>query len=241
VNLGKQAQIPPSRVTIAITIASPRGRPITKPHISEANHTRPTSIWLPYLLPPRSDEAIVLAESGIAATPEGEDLDIVSSSLRRLLDETSDLIDSPNSSAVMGKMLDAGFDFLLEKLADGAFKQKAMALPAVIPADSRTTPVSDDDDGEEKALMEGDSATTKFASVLAVLARQGHLIGNGVPNEYLQVCFHHLSSPSDFIPRPPRSVHPTPDNAAAPLLYNKAMCEVLVGPTLLTGYDWIGY
>jgi len=85
-------------------------------------------------------------------------------------------------------MLDAGFDFLLEKLADGAFKQKAMALPAAIPAESRITPIhDDDDDGEEKALMEGDSATTKFASVLAVLARQGHLIGNGVPNEYLQV------------------------------------------------------
>lgn len=87
----------------------------------------------------------------------------------------------------MRKMLDAGFDFLLEKLADGAFKQKAMALPATIPAESRITPIHDDDDGEEKALMEGDSATTKFASVLAVLARQGHLIGNGVPNEYLQV------------------------------------------------------
>jgi len=102
----------------------------------------------------------------------------------------------------MGKMLDAGFDFLLEKLADGAFKQKAMALPAIIPAESRITPVHDDDDGEEKALMEGDSATTKFASVLAVLARQGHLIGNGVPNEYLQVCF----SPSFLSLR----FHPTP-------------------------------
>ncbi|PUU80535.1 Peroxin-3 [Tuber borchii] len=160
----------------------------TRKIIEAEGESRPTSIWLPYLLPPRSDEAIVLAESGIAATPEGEDLDIVSSSLRRLLDETSDLIDSPNSSAVMRKMLDAGFDFLLEKLADGAFKQKAMALPAAISAESRITPIhDDDDDGEEKALMEGDSATTKFASVLAVLARQGHLIGNGVPNEYLQV------------------------------------------------------
>ncbi|CUS11477.1 unnamed protein product [Tuber aestivum] len=152
---------------------------------AEANHTRPTSIWLPFLLPPRSDEAIVLAESGIAATPEGEDLDIVSPSLRRLLDETSDLIDSPNSSAVTRKMLDAGFNFLLEKLADGAFKQKAMALPATITMESRITPTRDG--GEEKALMEDDAATTKFASVLAVLARQGHLIGNGVPNEYLQV------------------------------------------------------
>lgn len=111
-------------------------------------------------------------------------------------------------------MLDAGFDFLLEKLADGAFKQKAMALPAAIPAESRITPIHDDDDGEEKALMEGDSATTKFASVLAVLARQGHLIGNGVPNEYLQVRFLPFFFPSDFIPRPSRSIHPTPDNAA---------------------------
>jgi peroxin-3 len=126
-----------------------------------------------------------LAESGIAATPEGEDLDIVSPSLRRLLDETSDLIDSPNSSAVMRKMLDAGFDFLLEKLADGAFKQKDMALPPVITAENRITPMRDGD--EERALMESDAATTKFASVLAVLTRLGHLIGSGVPNEYLQV------------------------------------------------------
>jgi len=74
---------------------------------------------------------------------------------------------------------------LLEKLAEGAFKQKGMALPAAITAENRITPMRDDD--EEKALIEGDAAMTKFASVLAVLTRQGHLIGNGVPNEYLQV------------------------------------------------------
>lgn len=138
-------------------------------------------------------------------------------------------------------MLDAGFDFLLEKLADGAFKQKAMALPATIPAESRITPIHDDDDGEEKALTEGDSATTKFASVLAVLARQGHLIGNGVPNEYLQVRFLTLFFSLRFHPTPVsiRSSHAR--QRCRPLLYNEAMCEVLVGPTLLTGCDWIGY
>jgi len=48
-----------------------------------------------------------------------------------------------------------------------------------------TTPIGGGDD--EPSPPTPDAATTKFASVLVVLARQSHLIGNGVPNEYLQI------------------------------------------------------
>lgn len=132
---------------------------------------------------------MVLAESGIppladAEAKEGTAVDPVSPSLRRLLDETSDLIDSPTANTVMNQMLNAAFSFLLDvKLTENAFKPKATTLP----------PAQTSEDGESVAQQSqtreevDNAATTKFVSVLAVLARQAHLIGNGVPNEYLQV------------------------------------------------------
>lgn len=81
----------------------------------------------------------------------------------------------------MKQMLNAAFSFLLDtKLTDNAFKPKATALP---PAQT-----SEDEGGAAQTREEVDNAaTTKFASVLAVLAKQAHLIGSGFPNEYLQV------------------------------------------------------
>lgn len=149
----------------------------------------------------RSEEPTVLAESGIPSSADaevkGDASDLVSSSLRRLLDETSDLIDSPTANTVMNQMLNAAFSFFLDaKLTDNAFKPKATALP---PARAYT------DENQVQVLLTREeaenAATTKFASVLAVLTRQAHLIGNGlpnenshngVPNEYLQVCVTQL-------------------------------------------------
>lgn len=118
------------------------------------------------------------ADTGAAAA------DPVSPSLRRLLDETADLIDSPTAHAVMNQMLNAAFSFLLDaKLMENAFKPKATALPPVQTPDDESDAMQLSQTREEI----DNAATTKFASVLAVLARQAHLIGNGVPNEYLQV------------------------------------------------------
>lgn len=132
---------------------------------------------------------MVLAESGTHSLTNAERkegvVDPVPQSLRRLLDETSDLIDSPTTKTVMDQILNAAFSFLLDvKLAGNAFKPKAMALPPTQPSDDESVVVE-----QSQTQAEVDNAkTTKFASVLAVLARQAYLIGNGEPNEYLQVC-----------------------------------------------------
>lgn len=100
------------------------------------------------------------------------------SKLRHLLDETADLIDSPSFSFVLTLLNNEGFSTLIDaKCADEAFK--ASAVPETVPQsfDSMATVVPPST-SERK---------TKLANLLAVLARQAHVIGNGAhpPNEYL--------------------------------------------------------
>ena len=124
--------------------------------------------WLSYLLPPREEEDNLLRESGVlgvtsAASPQ------TASTLRHLLDETADLIDSPTFSHVLTLLNNEGFATLVEqKCASDAFKS-SLAPETIQPLSS--TP-------ERK---------TKLANVLAVMTRQAHVIGNGAnpPNEYL--------------------------------------------------------
>ena len=124
--------------------------------------------WLSYLLPPREEGDNLLRESGVlgvtsAASPQ------TASTLRHLLDETADLIDSPTFSHVLTLLNNEGFATLVEqKCASDAFKS-SLAPETIQPLSS--TP-------ERK---------TKLANVLAVMTRQAHVIGNGAnpPNEYL--------------------------------------------------------
>ncbi|KAN0103124.1 Peroxin-3 [Hyaloscypha variabilis] len=138
---------------------------------------RQASRWLQYLLPPKEEEEFVLKESGMTkeSSPSGS-ISISSSDatpLRRLLDETSDLIDSPPFSHVLTLLLDAGYSTLVDqKLAQQAYK---------IP------PTSDIPDLDAPRITEVvDVKPVKLPIVLAILTRQAHSIGNGVPNEYLQ-------------------------------------------------------
>ncbi|KAE9374570.1 Peroxin-3 [Stipitochalara longipes BDJ] len=138
---------------------------------------RQASTWLQYLLPPKEEEEFVLKESGMTkeSSPSGS-VSISSSDatpLRRLLDETSDLIDSPPFSHVLTLLLDAGYSTLVDqKLAQQAYK---------IP------PTSDIPDLDAPRVTEVfDIKPVKLPIVLAILTRQAHSIGNGVPNEYLQ-------------------------------------------------------
>ena len=62
--------------------------------------------WLEYLLPPREQEQNVLKESGMS---DESGTSPISTPLRRLLDETSDLIDSPTFTHVLTLLLDAGY------------------------------------------------------------------------------------------------------------------------------------
>jgi peroxin-3 len=124
-----------------------------------------TRKWLPYLLPSPSDEAFVLRESGMT-----EPSTTTTTSLRRLIDETSDLIDSPHFTHVLTLLLDAAFSHLI----DTKISQLAYKIP----------PVSSDA-GRVQELIGGDTKA-KVASSLAVFCRQAHAIGTGANNEYLQ-------------------------------------------------------
>jgi peroxin-3 len=138
---------------------------------------RQVSRWLQFLLPPRDLEDFVLSESGMASEPvdAGSPSTAASSAtpLRRLLDETSDLIDSPPFAHVLTLLLDAGFSMLVDqKLAQQSFK---------VPP---TSAVPDLNAPRVQEVV--DVKPVKLPIVLATLTRQAHNIGNGVPNEYLQ-------------------------------------------------------
>lgn len=160
----------------------------------EDEQTRRNKRWLPFLLPGSDDEERVLRESGIGISnaPEGENYKI-SRSLRRLLDETSDIIDSPTFSHVLTLALDASFSLLVdEKVADQGFKIPHYArrhLPSPpkssvdellggAPLGSRIEEVDD----SEPSMLASDRAkqsTAKLATVLAIITRQAHVIGSG--------------------------------------------------------------
>lgn len=160
---------------------SPRGQP---------QQTGGTSTqWLPFLLPTPDQEEYVLRESGIlddSAASQTQRTDREPStptsalSLRRLLDETSDLIESPTFTHVLTQILDAGFSVLLDrKLAEGPFdlppSPTSPAAAAQIIVDVSADVVRDR--AEKKVLL---------PKCLSILTRQAHSIGNGMPNEYLQ-------------------------------------------------------
>ena len=148
--------------------------------------------WLAYLLPPPDEESFVLRESGVCASPSVSPVAPVSSAipsppaspintdsassppLRRLLDETSDLIESPIFTHVLTLLLDATFSQLTDqKLRTEAYRvQPLRSEPA-----ARITDVSDDDPA---------SASVKLATIMAVMTREAHKISNGVPNVYVQ-------------------------------------------------------
>lgn len=100
----------------------------------------------------------------------------VSPPLRRLLDETSDLIDSPTFTHVLTLLLDATFS----QLVDGKLRSEAYKIAPLTPtsvSETRITEISDPDPL---------TASAKLATILAVMTREAHKIGNGVPNGYVQ-------------------------------------------------------
>lgn len=90
--------------------------------------------------------------------------------LRRLLDETSDIIESPSFTHVLTLLLDTTFSVLIDsKIATLSYK-----LPPVSADAARVVELTDPN-----------SAKTKVANTLAVFCRQAHAIGSGTNNEYL--------------------------------------------------------
>lgn len=100
------------------------------------------------------------------------------SKLRHLLDETADLIDSPSFSFVLTLLNNEGFSTLVDqKCANEAFKTSA-TVPETAPQSF---------DSIATVIPPSSERKTKLANLLAVMARQAHVIGNGShqPNEYL--------------------------------------------------------
>lgn len=195
----------------------------TRYRSQQANKAIRNRKWLPHLLPPRDQEEFVLQESGMttasapasATSPSNEDpndptttipsspgtFSTQSAPLRRLLDETSDLIDSPTFTHINTLLLDTLFSHLTDtKLRSQAFKlpiephthpSEPLPLdPATrvqeIFADPLTTPANTNDPNDPSLPQDLSQTTAKLATILAVMTRQAHAIGNGVPNEYVQ-------------------------------------------------------
>ncbi|KHN95105.1 Peroxin-3 family protein [Metarhizium album ARSEF 1941] len=139
---------------------------------STADERRQTD-WLTFLLPPRDQEEEVIRQSGILednSMQGGAAAEPSSAALRRLLDETADLIESPSFSHVLTLILDAAFEALVDKkLATEAFD---------LPCQSPFPPPESMELRHSKVVL--------LPKILSVLTRQAHAIGNGVPNEYLQ-------------------------------------------------------
>lgn len=177
--------------------------------------------WLSFLLPPPDMEEYVLRESGILddsaasatrAQGEGESegqsppkeqqqpsSPTSTTSLRRLLDETSDLIEAPAFTHVLTQILDAGFGKLLDnKLAQGAFEipPPQPSIPEETAITTTQPPPTIDASGVAvvgpEQLRQRQRAENKVLvpKCLSVLTRQAHAIGAGGgaagPNEYLQ-------------------------------------------------------
>lgn len=156
--------------------------------------------WLPYLLPPRDQEEAILRETGMTAgsasgsepqsPPSEASLPQVKPPLRRLLDETSDLIDSPTFTHILTLLLDTTFSHLIdEKLRSQAFKLPAALTDPSQPIDptERVQEVSDSlSENVSNTNVDQSQAKAKLATILAVVTRQAHSIGNGVSNEFVQ-------------------------------------------------------
>jgi peroxin-3 len=103
--------------------------------------------------------------------------------LRRLLDETSDLIDSPTATHILTLLLDT----LFSQLTDVAVKQQAFKIPdPSFDPSAQVQEIIEGPDGSVSGATDPWQATAKLATILAVITRQAHMIGNGVPNIYVQ-------------------------------------------------------
>lgn len=135
--------------------------------------------WLQYLLPSKEDEGIVLQESGVLS-PDSPSSPQTAASLRQLLDETSDLIESPSFSRILTALNNEGFATLIEdKCAKIVFKSPPTSEPATAAALSSAATI----------VPTPSPPKAKLATILALITREAHVIGNGTssPNEYLSV------------------------------------------------------
>ncbi|KAF9898726.1 peroxin, partial [Linnemannia zychae] len=125
-----------------------------------------------YMLPDEaSDEREVLRAGGV----DEFDL-VVDSTLRSLLDETRDFIDSPDFSTVLSSTLAttfARFNLALQP----TFNPFLLSPPQTNTSSAVIAEIEDDEDIDRAVPL---------ITLLPLVSRQVHLIINGVPNEYVE-------------------------------------------------------
>ena len=152
--------------------------------------------WLPYLLPAREDEESVLIESGVLTPPPSSSansspdaqpengaantrrnyFNTSSGTLRNLLDETADLIDSPTFTRIHTMILNTLFSHLIDtKVAQEAFSTATATSAPAAPATDNPDPLS----SSVTIVPTSSEPKVKLATILAVFTRQAHAIGRG--------------------------------------------------------------
>ena len=128
---------------------------------------------------PPSTSSVSLSPPSPPQTPPQPFTATTSDPLRRLLDETSDLIDSPTFTHIHTLLLDT----LFSHLTDHTLRSQAFKLPT-----TNQEPLDPNVRVQDVSDMPADPMQTKakLATILAVATRQAHVIGNGVPNQYVQ-------------------------------------------------------
>lgn len=143
--------------------------------------------WLSFLLPPTSEEEMVLRESGVSSeqsppeSPPTHNIYEISPILRRLLDETADLVDSPTFSQVFTGLLDAAFSLLIDdKVGPQAYKISSEAIGIDTVLSSAELQIQEVSGGVVASTMDlNKERSAKLATVLAVFTRQAHEVGTG--------------------------------------------------------------
>ena len=122
-------------------------------------------------------ELDVLKQGGVPA----HDLHI-NAELRRILDETSDFLESRDFIVVQRSCLDHLFSTLLSSL-DPMFRE------AVEPS-SQSAPDDHFQHPQLARFTELAEKSARLVNLLPAVSREGHAILKGSPNEYVEVSFH---------------------------------------------------
>lgn len=162
--------------------------------------------WLANLLPPKDQEETILRESGTADTSppltplNSGDRFAITPALRRLLDETSDLIESPAFSSVLTLLLDSTFSLLVdEKVGSQAYKIDPIATVVSEGAKRVIEDVTEEIEANRPDAASSSSENqrkAKLATVLAIFTRQAHAIGSGGNLNMLMESTNGLDNPA---------------------------------------------
>ncbi|KAM0750245.1 hypothetical protein T439DRAFT_326196 [Meredithblackwellia eburnea MCA 4105] len=131
----------------------------------------------PALHPPTlADEILTLSSGGPPAEGSTGSRPSIPPPLRNLLNETTEFTSSRDGVLVLYRIVDALFSCLVDKL-EGPFKPR-------VGTSSSGSDISDPSQQQGSRFEDVTEKTVKLAALLPTIARQSHLIINGMPNEY---------------------------------------------------------